>query len=247
MPTYLRLLIMIGEIIGLMWYSFNVLKKEYTDKDKKFNISVIINTSDGKMFTILNIINILIFIFSFCDLIFCSYHKLIMLSCYTIGVITLFLNIKKAGQSSFVSILCCISLTVALIAVIASAISLVMLFTDEENIFIDTKQTIKEEEYDETLYPMNLTEKSVIAYNKEYDSYIFFYQNDNEYHFEDNMKPEDVIVISKGDSYVVKNVKVKTLLNEEYPASSKNYITEETETSFTLYLNKEQMISIETD
>ena len=106
MPTYLRLIIMLGEMIGLLIFSFIRCSKSFKiyKKEKKNDV----NRSDLKLlitfYAICNSIVLFVFIFSFQSYFFLCYNKLILL---TIAVFASFLpfiilkNIDDRKQETF--------------------------------------------------------------------------------------------------------------------------------------------------
>lgn len=121
--------------------------------------------------------------------------------------------------------------------------SLIVPLTGQPNEFIPIKSVINEENDEVIIHPMNLTKESLIAYSEANDAYVFFYQDDSGYHFEDNCKAEVVPIDDTEDSYLKKHTSTKAFLNEERSPSSDDYITEE-EFSFVLYLNMKQLMEL---
>lgn len=244
MPTYIRLIIMIGEMIGLGIVSVLIIKKEMkleeieTKEKQTFRDAFV--GSDVWLFIILNIINICIFVFSFYDLRFCSYHKLVLISSFTIFTILFIITVLYHKKHTIFFITATISLFVEILLVCGFMTSLIAPLAGVSNELIPIKKVINEEKTDTLIYPM----KSIIGYVEDDDAYVFFYQDESGCHFENDCKAEVVLISDTEDSYLEKHTSTKTFLNEERRPSADDYITEEKETSFVLFLNEKQLIEL---
>lgn len=238
MPAYIRLIIMIGEIIGLGIVSIvfmrKAIKEAKAEQELKVNFRYVITAFDTWLIIILNIINICIFVFSSYNLQFCSYQKLVLVSLFTIFsilfiIISMYQEPHKIHFSIFI-----ISFLVDILVLCGFIASLI-----EPVEWIHIKKVINEENTEELIYPMKF-----IGYNKDDDTYVFFYKDDRGNHFEDDCKAKVILISDSEDSYLEKYTKTKTFLNEERKHSSDDYITEEKETSYVLYLNEKQLIEL---
>ena len=248
MPTYLRLIIMLGEMIGLLIFSFIRCSKSFKiyKKEKKNDV----NRSDLKLlitfYAICNSIVLFVFIFSFQSYFFLCYNKLILL---TIAVFASFLpfiilkNIDKHnGISTIVLFVFCVGMVTTGVVTIYSLCAPSQL--------IQFKTCIKEEKYIETINPeIKLTDKSKIGHylygSGDVYNYIFFYKDSNGNWCKVDEPIEDAIELSSSESsYVEKKVTTKTILNFELNEADDNYITKEETVSYKLYYNPNEVIDI---
>lgn len=215
MPIYIRLIIMIGEIIGLGIASFLFMKKniKLAEVEHKLKVSFryVITSFDTWFVIILNIINICIFVFSFYDLRFCSYHKLVLVSLFTIFAILFITNALYYEKHIIIFLIGITSLLAEVVLVSGFIASLIVPLTGQPNGFITLKTLINEETSKESIYPI----KFVIGHSQEDDAYVFFYQDDTGYHFEDKYKAQVYPLADTEDSYLVRYTSTKTFLNEE--------------------------------
>lgn len=250
MPTYLRLIIMLGEIIGLLIFSFircrQDIKAYRKDKYNKVNISTL--KISIIYYAICNIIILFIFIFTFPSYIFLSYSKLILL---TIAVVSSFLPSIFLTKYEEHSGICAIVFFLFCAGIVSTGVITAFSFCSPED-FIHFKACINEESFTETIAPeMNLTEQSKIGYSVNdsgnIDNYIFFYRDNkgNWCKVEEPIEKENTIELSKDkSSYIEKYVTIKTILNFELHESDDNYtITEET-ISYKLYYNQAELVKI---
>lgn len=145
MPTYLRLIIMLGEVIGFsifsiifIFYRYNTLKKD----TERIQLKSIIK-SDSILFGILNVILISVFCFSFPHLIFFSYGKMICLSIIEIGIIAMIIGASICDNHSVVA---GIMLVIALVGVLTLICTIVFSFSKSEPIPVFKKVITENEE-----------------------------------------------------------------------------------------------------
>ncbi len=250
MPTYLKLIIMLGETIGLLIFSFIRCRQDFkVYKEDKCNGT---NRSNLKIsiiyYSICNSIILFIFIFTFPSYMFLSYSKLILI---TIAVITSFLPYvfiikleKYMGISAILFFL-------FVLGMVSTGVITVFSFCAPES-FIQFKTCINEETNIEKINPeINLTDKSKIGHylndSGDIDNYIFFYQNSdsNWCKVDESIERENTKELSNGESsYVEKYVTTRTIWNLELDESDDNYIITEKTVSYNLYYNPNELIEI---
>ena len=145
MPTYLRLIIMLGEIIGFsiysiifIFYRYNKLKEDTEEVKLKSIIK-----SDSIFFGILNIILICVFCFSFPNLIFLSYWKMICLSAIELGMIAIIIG---AHITDTHAVIAAIMVVIAIIGFAALICTIVFSFSKNEPIPVFKKVITQNEE-----------------------------------------------------------------------------------------------------
>ena len=250
MPTYLRLIIMLGEIVGLLIFSF-VRCKQHIKVYKKDKYNAVCR-SDLKVsivyYSICNIIILFIFTFSFPSYIFLSYNKLILI---TIAVITSFLPYVFIIKLEKYMLISAILFFLLVVGMVSTVVITVFSFCAPEEL-IQFKIYSNEENNIEKINPeINLTSKSKIGHylddSGDIDNYIFFYQdsNNNWHKVDEPIENRNTQKISTDEnSYVEKYVTTKTILNVELDESDKNYITTEKTISYKLYYNPIELMEI---
>lgn len=250
MPTYFRLIIMLGEIIGLLIFSFIRCRQNFKAyKEDKYNEA---NRSNLKVsiiyYSVCNSIILFIFIFVFPSYMFLSYNKLILI---TIAVITSFLPyvflIKLEKYIGISALIFALFLLGGVSTVVITAFS----FCDPGQL-IQFKTCINEEKYTVTINPeLNIKDRSKIGHylddTGDVDNYIFFYQdsNNNWCKVDEPIESKNTKILSDDESsYVEKYVTTKTILNLELNESDDNYITIEEAVSYKLYYNPKELIEI---
>lgn len=250
MPTYLRLIIMLGEIIGFI--VFSIIRINYYRNNMRSDLKGI-----SIYYIILNVMLVSTFFFSFPTIIFLSYSKIICLSC----MFTTFLMLSIGGIIDNNSNTKIKIITVGLLytfGVIGGLISFIMPIGGSIQVAIDPehwmqfKTCINEEVNIETINPeIYLTDKSKIGHYLDYsgdvDNYIFFYQdsNNNWCKVDEPIESKNTKILSDNESsYVEKYVSTKTILNLELDESDDNYITTEETVSYKLYYNPKELIEI---
>ena len=250
MPTYLKLIIMLGEMIGLLIFSFIRCRKEFKAyKENKYNETC---RSDLKIsiiyYAICNSIILFIFIFAFPSYMFLSYSKLILL---TIAVASSFLPSIFVTNYEEHRGICTIVFFLFLVGTVSTGVIAGFSFRAPED-FIHFKTCINEEKYTVTINPeINLTDESKIGHylsdSGDIDNYIFFYQdsNSNWYKIDEHIEKENIKELSNDEStYVEKYVTKKTILNYELNESDDNYTTTELTVSYKIYYNPNELIEI---
>ena len=248
MPTYLRLIIMLGEVIGFYIFSFIRCRQDFKAyKEDKNNET---NRSNLKVsiiyYSICNSLILFIFIWSFYSYIFLSYSKLILV---TIAVITSLLPYIFSKCMEKHDGIATLLFFIFIIGAVYSIVITIFSFCAPEQL-IQFKTCINEESFIETIDPeIGLTEKSKVGYSLddsgEVDSYIFFYKDNS-----DNWcKVDEPIEYTKKlsddeNSYVEKCVTKRTFLNYELDESDDNYIITEEIVSYELYYNPNELIVI---
>ena len=248
MPTYLRLIVMLGEIIGFSLFSFFRCKNFYRayQKDKKEKLSDL--RISIVYYSICNSIILFIFLFSFPSYIFLSYSKLILIS---IAVFTALIPFglfvtnsleKHPGISALILLL-------LLFGGVSSIVSTVYSFCAPQD-WIQFKTCIQEENFTETIYPeIILTEDSKIGYSLndsgEIENYIFFYQDSNGKWYEVDELIEDTIELSENNhSYVEKCTIRYNILNLELDENDNDYSIIEEHVSYKLYYTPNELVEI---
>lgn len=248
MPTYLKLIIMLGEIIGLFIFSFircrqyfKAYKEDKYNEDKRSDLKVSII-----YYAICNSIILFVFIFAFPSYMFLSYSKLILT---TIAVIISFLPyVFSIMSEKHIWIGGLIFVLFVFGGVFTIVITIFGFCAPEE--FMQFKTCINEEKYIETINPeINLTDKSKIGYTEDFDgnidSYCFFYQDDSDNWCYVNEFIENTEKLSNDESsYVEKYVTTKTILNHELNESDDNYMTTEESVKYILYYNPNELLKI---
>lgn len=248
MPTYLRLIILIGEVIGFLVFSIIMCRRSYREY-KKGNYSKGALKFDFGYFALSSIIVIGMLFFSFPTLIFASYNKMLLLTSFIVFVILMTLGgsiiydtneVAGAliGIFSFILVI-----SVLVIAIVFSAMSTQV---------ITISSCIEEKQDTEVVYPvMNLTDKADIGYTEDDEgniTYSYYYQDKSgKWHFEDDFETEIVDIDVNSKPYLEKTITTKTFVNPEYKESSENYKTTEEKIKYVLYANEKHLIKIETD
>lgn len=254
MPTFLRLIIMLGEIFGFIIISIVLIRKNditirntYTErminKIKKDNIIYVIGNS---------IIIVLIFILSFPQLIFLSYHKMIYLSVFIVFAVLNMLgdyvfndNIKEmlSKTSKKVSI----AVGVCTVSKYAQIINIILIFgfsfwgnINKFKVLIDQKENV------EIIYPELMDEDKKIGHIRDTNRYVCFYKDsEGNWTIIDNMEIMPENVKSSDDTFVEKCTVTKTFNDTERDKFSDEYVIIESEVTYVLYLNKEQLVELD--
>ena len=253
MPTYLKLIVMLGEVIGCIIFSFircrnyykiytEIYKKDWENKNGKTELKAVII-----YYSICVSILLFLFVFSFPSYIFLSYNKLIVITTIIILTVMPFvMNSKADFFNKYPSILfmTCLGWCMALVFVLAGTI--IGFFNCKQ--CIQFKKCINEEKEVEIIYPvMNLTEKSKIGYtedsNGDIKSYHFFYQDDyGNWSYVDEFIEVAIEQPYDGISFVKKYITKKTIYNYELDES-----TSQEEIRYVLYYNPNDLIKLITD
>ncbi len=250
MPTYLRLFIVLGEVIGFCVFSVHRCKKFYKeykkdkkDKDKRkaFNNSLC-------FYVTCVCILLFIFIFTFPSYIFLSYNKLIIM---TAVIVTLLIQyILEIYIDSIYAIIGIFMYAISLFLALFVLVGVYAGFYFCEG-WIQFTECINEEKNIEIIHPvMNLSEKSKIGYTEnddgKIDRYIFFYQDDSGSWYSVNEFIQDKELLSNDESsYVEKYITRKTFINYELSELDDNYKTTEEEIVYKLYCNPNELIKID--
>lgn len=256
MPTFLRLIIMLGEIFGFIIVSIirvnkrekkrrvcGIYSKKETNEAKK---------SDIKFAIVNNIIIVLIFFFSFYRLIFLSYHKMIYLSVFIVLAILYFLgdylyenNIKKdcilteKGKIGLaISLLSEMILYPSIILIFASSVSDSNI--NKFKVLTDQKERI------EIIYPELMAEDKKIGHIRGTNRYVCFHKDSKgNWVIIDNMEIMPINLKNSNDTYIEKYTVTRTFNDIERDKNSDEYVIIENEVTYVLYLNKEQLIEID--
>lgn len=239
MPTYLRLIIMLGEVIGFLAFTIIRFIQVYHKEDGIEDKSEIVLASICNAFLIIG------FIFGFWKYTFLSYNKMIFLSLFIISIIIFKVAIViDDNHESISTIMFCIGM----IGAIAAFVIILISFFNPN--FIPFKTCINEEKYMETINTeIHLTSESKVGYTLDdfgnIDTYVFFYQDNNGKWKKVDESISDTRELSndKG-SYVEKYVTTRTILNHELNESDDNYITTEEIVTYILYYNQNELIEI---
>ena len=254
MPTFLRLIIMLGEIFGFIIISIVLIRKNditirnmYTErminKIKKDNIIYVIGNS---------IIIVLIFILSFPKLIFLSYHKMIYLSVFIVFAVLNMLgdyvfndNIKEmlSKTSKKVSI----AVGVCTVSKYAQVICIILIFVlsftgniTEFKVLTDQKENV------EIFYPELMDEDKKIGHIRGTNRYVYFHKDSVEnWTIIDNMEIMPENDKSSDDTFVKKYTVTKTFNDIERDNNSDKYVITENEVTYVLYLNPEQLAELD--
>jgi len=259
MSEIIRLIIMIGEMIGFIIFSIVfVMKcdkrrrnrdKEYTEeklkKAKKINIIYL---------TVKNIIIMAVFFFSCPQLVFLSYHKIIYLSIIIVASILIFLgyymvnaDLTRYAEKTIKTWIAIFMMAIGIVMMVLFLPSNILVSVNSENYTLEFKTCINQEETVETIYPKFIGDTK-IGHFENSDKYIFgFKDNQGTWIIEDDLefKPEDLK--SSDNTYIEKHTINKTFKDIERYVESDYYITTEDEVTYVLFLNKEQLIEIKTD
>lgn len=251
MPTFLKLIIMLAEVIGFCIFSFIRCRKQYKiykedkeDEVQKSNLKVSII-----YYSICVSIVLFIFIFTFPAYVFLSYNKLILITVAIIASIIPCILLSKIDFFDHHEVIggTVIALFIVLLGY-TFAITIVSFFAYEQ--CIQFKECISEEKDTKIIYPvMNLTDNSKIGYtedsNGNIDSYRFFYQDDFGNWCEVNGFIENAEELSNDESsYVEKYVTTRTILNYEFNESDDNYRTTEEIITYIVHYNPNELIKI---
>ena len=258
MSEIIRLLIMIGEIIGFIIFSIIFVMKcdkkrrdsgEYTEEKLKR-----IKKNNIIYFTVNNIIIMSVFFFSCPQLVFLSYHKMIYLSLIIIGSIVISLgyymidvyfggyakNTVKENVASFI-----IFPLGFIMMVIGLVVSICVSLSGEYG--IEFKTCINQEETVEAIYPEFIGETK-IGHIEDSDKYIYAFRDDEgkwSIKYDLEILPENLK--SSDNTYIEKHTVTKAFKDIERHVESDGYITTEDEVIYVLFLNEEQLIEIKTD
>ena len=257
MPNFLRLVIMLGEIIGFVIISF-VLVCKYDKKRKEYkrNTEQLINDAKKKdiiFFVSSGIIILLIFIFGFRQMIFLSYYKMISIFITTIISIIFYWGTCKANGVLFKEYRSSKeALTdvnrgskVLFLSPLLAAVVLISFFGVDHSIF---KTYIEQKEEIEIIYPEFIGDKKIAHINGT-NKYIFsIIDDEGELSIKEDIefKYKD-IESCKDNTYIEKHVVTKTFCDREMDALSDDYIGTESEVTYVLFLNEEQLFEIKTD
>lgn len=256
MPTFLRLIIMLGEIFCFIIVSIILVNKRDKKRrsydtyiEKKNNEAI---KEDWKYVIVNSIIIVLIFFFSFHQLIFLSYHKMIYLSVFIVAAILYFLgdclhnnNIKKdyyliAKERIGIAIvlLSMMTIFVCIAAIIASS------FLDSNITKFKTLNNQKENV--EIIYPEPINKNKKIGHIKDTNNYVcFFKDSEGNWVIIDNMEIMPKNLKNSNDTYIEKYTVTRTFNDIERDKSSDEYVIIENEVTYVLYLNKEQLIELD--
>ena len=145
MSEIIRLIIMIGEIVGFGIFSIIFIFNRYNklkEDTEKVELKGIIK-SDSILFGILNIILICVFCFSFPNLIFLSYGKMIFLSAIELGIIA---TIIGAHITDTHSVIAGIMFVIMIVGFITLICTIVFSFSKNEPIPVFKKVITQNEE-----------------------------------------------------------------------------------------------------
>lgn len=145
MSEIIRLIIMIGEIVGFGIFSIIFIFNRYNklkEDTEKVELKGIIK-SDSILFGILNIILICVFCFSFPNLIFLSYGKMIFLSAIELGIIAMIIGAHITDTHSVIAGIMFVIMIVGFITLICT---IVFSFSKNEPIPVFKKVITQNEE-----------------------------------------------------------------------------------------------------
>lgn len=254
MPTFLRLIIMLGEIFGFIFISIVLirkcditLKKTYSEKRinkiKKDNIIYVIGNS---------IIIVLILFLSFPQLIFLSYHKMIYLSVFIVfavlnmsGDYVFHANINEMQIKTSKKVL--ISVGVCTVSVFAQVICIILIFVlsftgniTEFKVLTDQKENV------EIIYPELMDEDKKIGHIRGTNRYVCFHKDSVEnWTIIDNMEIMPENVKRSDDTFIKKYTVTKTFNDIERDNNSDKYVITENEVTYVLYLNPKQLAELD--
>ena len=241
MPTFLRLIILLGEVIGFLAYTIIRIIMAYR-RDKKIK-----DKSEIILAIICNVVIIIGFIFGCFQLTFLSYNKIIFISSFIIFILSFKFGLTIFDKHDNIGALLGI---IGFLGSLTICITIIVSFFTNSSDLIQIKTCINEESSIETINPeIGLTDKSKIGYtldeSGEVDSYIFFYKDNRDNWCKVDESIENVIELSDDNSsYVEKNVIIKTILDHELDESDDNYISKEIITTYILYYNPKELIEI---
>ena len=256
MSEIIRLIIMIGEIIGFIIFSIIFVMKcdkkrrgydDYTEKKQKKAKKVNI------IYFIVNNIIIISAFFILCpQLLFLSYHKIIYLSLIIVAFIVISLGYYMLGavisghhvDITKENIACFITGLGASIIIILIVFYCNGPLGDEYR--IQFKDCIDQKETIETIYPEFIGETK-IGHFESSDRYIFgFKDNKGTWSIKDDIQVKPENLRSSDNTYIEKHTITRTLKDIERYVESNDYIKTENEVTYVLFLNKEQLIEIKT-
>lgn len=253
MPTFLRLIIMLGEIFGFI--SVLIIPGNKLDKkdracgrysEKKINEA---KKSDIK-FAIVNIIIIvLIFFFSFPQLIFLSYHKMIYLSVLIGANLFLFLGLYLQSDNSKKNVYFTVKERIGTAIAIVSSITLIVfgiiliVFSIFGGKITKIKVLTDQKENVEIIYPEFIDENKKIGHIIDTNRFVCFYKDsEGNWNFME-ISPESLK--RSDETYVEKCTVTKTFNDIERDKNSDEYVIIENEVTYVLHLNKEQLIELD--
>ena len=259
MSEIIRLIIMIGEIIGFIFFSIIFVMKcdkrrrnsdeEYTEeklkKAKKINIIYL---------TINNIIIMAVFFLSCPQLVFLSYHKTIYLSIIIVASILIFLgyymvnaDLTRYAEKTIKSWIAIFMIAIGFIMMALFLPSNILVSVNSANYTLEFKTCINQEETVETIYP-EFVGNTKIGHFEDSDKYIFgFKDNQGTWIIEDDLEVKPENLKSSDNTYIEKHTVTKTFKDIERHVESDDYITTEDEVIYVLFLNEGQLIEIKTD
>ena len=252
MPTFLRLIIILGEIFGFI--SVLIIPGNKLDKkdracgrysEKKINEA---KKSDIK-FAIVNIIIIvLIFFFSFPQLIFLSYHKMIYFSFLIVFNILFYLGMYiriDRGEDLWFSTKKRIGSHIALVSLITMmvCVAMILFFYVSRDEIVKFKVLTDQKERVEIIYPEFIDENKKIGHIIDTNRYVFFHKDSKGKWTFMEISPESLK--RSDETYVEKCTVTKTFNDIERDKNSDEYVIIENEVTYVLHLNKEQLIELD--
>lgn len=258
MPNFLRLIIMLGEMIGFVIISIFLVHKYDKKRRGYVKITEQVIEKDKKddivFFALGGVILLFILIFGFRQLIFLSYYKMISLFFCSIDWIIIYLargiisyklyeehrSIKEISDSitkgAFINLY---GFTLLLMVVVISFRGV------DHSIF---KTYIEQKEEIETIYPEFIGEKKIAHINGT-DKYIFsIIDDEGELSIKEDIEIKKKNIESYSENtYIEKHTVIKTFCDIEMDMLSDNYIGTESEVTYVLFLNEEQLFEIKTD
>ena len=249
MPTFLRLIIILGEIFGFIIVLI-ILGNKLDKKDRacgRYSEKKINEAIELDIF-IPSIIRVLILILSFPQLIFLSYHKMIYFSVLMVSSILFYLGMYlriDRGEDLWFSTKKRIGSHIALVSLITmmGCVAMILLLSVSGDEIVKFKVLTDQKENVEIIYPELIDENKKIGHIIDTNRFVCFYKDS-----EGNWTFMEIIPESLKRSeytYVEKHTVTRTFNDIERDKSSDEYVVIEDEVTYVLYINKEQLIEID--
>lgn len=255
MPTVLRLILLLGEVIGFLTFSI-VRMVSISKKQKMKKLSEVDKKIFFVFYIISNAIMIISFLFVFPSLIFLSYNKIMVTSVFLVLLLIICVggiisennenqNKRKYDHGIFMMFIGFIAGVAWLFTILV--VSIFSIF-NTDNTLVQIKECIEESDSNYITYQIDDKIGITIDSSGKISTYNFLYHDDsNNWYYLDEYIDNTKELKTDEKSYVEKRVITRVIVNKELYTSNEQYITEEEYSYYKLYYNPNDLVKLKSD
>lgn len=255
MPTVLRLILLLGEVIGFLAFSI-VRMVSISKKQKMKKLSEVDKKIFFVFYIISNAIMIISLLFVFPSLIFLSYNKIMVTSVFLVLLLIICVggiisennenqNKRKYDHGMFMMLIGFIAGVAWLFTILVASIFSIF---NTDNTLLQIKECIEESDSNYITYQIDDKIGITIDSSGKISTYNFLYHDDsNNWYYLDEYIDKTKELKTDEKSYVEKRVITRVIVNKELYTSNEQYITEEKDIYYKLYYNPNDLVKLKSD